>query len=52
MNTYEIIETEYLGIISSILKRNNEDGSTSWIPIDLANSDYQQYLKSLEESSN
>ena len=48
MNTYEIIETEYLGIISSILKRNNEDGSTSWIPMDPANSDYQVYLRWLE----
>jgi hypothetical protein len=28
----------------------NEDGSTSWIPKDEANSDYQKYLKSLDEA--
>jgi hypothetical protein len=29
------------------IERVNEDGSVSWIPIDLANSDYQAYLASL-----
>jgi hypothetical protein len=33
---------------SEIIKRTNEDGSESWIPKDPANSDYQEYLKSLE----
>ena len=28
--------------------RTNEDGSESWIPTDLANSDYQAYLASLK----
>ena len=27
------------------IKRTNEDGSITWIPIDPANSDYQEYLK-------
>jgi hypothetical protein len=26
----------------------NEDGTESWIPCDLANSDYQRYLRWLE----
>ena len=30
--------------------RENEDGSTSWIPKDENNSDYQKYLKSLDEA--
>ena len=33
-----------------ILTRTNEDGSISYIPIDLSNSDYQAYLKDLEEN--
>lgn len=28
----------------SFIKRSNEDGSDSYIPIDEANSDYQAYL--------
>ena len=30
---------------------DNEDGSTSSIPTDPANTDYQEYLKSLEETA-
>lgn len=41
-------ETEVGG--SKIIVRFNDDGSETWIPIDLANSDYQAYLKSLEDS--
>ena len=33
------------------IARTNEDGSVSVIPIELANSDYQAYLKSLDEAS-
>ena len=36
---------------SELIKRINEDGSESWIPKDLGNSDYQEYLKSLEEGN-
>ena len=32
------------------IARTNEDGTTSFIPMDPANSDYQAYLKSLEEN--
>jgi hypothetical protein len=28
--------------------KTNGDGSESWIPVDEANADYQQYLESLE----
>jgi hypothetical protein len=40
-------ETEVGG--SEIIVRLNDDGSETWIPIDLANTDYQEYLKSLDE---
>jgi hypothetical protein len=30
------------------IKRTNPDGSISWIPMDEANSDYQRYLRWLE----
>lgn len=45
--TYQIIETD-TGF--QVLTRTNEDGSISYIPIDEANSDYQAYLKSLEDN--
>jgi hypothetical protein len=41
MEKYTIVKNEF----NEMIKRNNEDGSTSFIPIDLANSDYQAYLK-------
>ena len=34
-----------------MITRNNEDGSITYIPKDPANSDYQAYLKSLDEAS-
>ena len=40
--------TNYEKIISDLgqdsIKRTNEDGLITWIPIDPANSDYQEYL--------
>lgn len=42
--TYEKIETENYVVI----KATDENGVISWIPLDEANSDYQEYLKSLE----
>jgi hypothetical protein len=48
MVTYEIITSALDN--SKIIKRVNEDGTESWIPTDPANSDYQAYLKSLEEN--
>jgi len=45
---YKILENEN-GF--KILTRTNEDGSISYIPTDPSNSDYQAYLKSLEENN-
>jgi hypothetical protein len=42
---YEEFTTEF-GI--KLIKRTNENGLISFIPMDSANSDYQEYLKSLE----
>lgn len=33
-----------------VIKRENADGTISWIPLDLGNLDYQEYLKSLNET--
>ena len=49
MMNYEIAISEIDN--SEIIKRINEDGSESWIPKDLANSDYQEYLKWVEEQN-
>jgi hypothetical protein len=38
---YTIIKNE----LSSLIQKENEDGSLSFIPIDPDNSDYQEYLK-------
>jgi hypothetical protein len=46
---YEIIKDKDIdGKETTVIKRNNADGSTSWIPTDPSNSDYQAYLKSLD----
>ena len=39
---YEIIKSEFG---SECVKRTNDDGSVSFIPMDIANSDYQEYLE-------
>jgi hypothetical protein len=46
--TYELIEDT--NINSQSIKRVDEEGNESFIPIDPANSDYQAYLKYLEEN--
>ena len=38
---YTLIEND----LGSVIKREDEDGSLSFIPIDPDNSDYQEYLK-------
>jgi hypothetical protein len=43
MYTYEVIE--------NIIKRTDQEGIITWIPIEPANSDYQEYLASLDEAS-
>jgi hypothetical protein len=45
MAIYEVITNEFN---QQILKRNNEDGTTAWIPMVEDNSDYQRYLRWLE----
>jgi len=45
---YEIIKLDTDDKNSSILKRTDEDGLITFIPIEPSNSDYQAYLKSLE----
>lgn len=45
MKKYEIITNEK-GI--ETIKKNNQDGSISFIPADELNSDYQRYLRWLE----
>jgi hypothetical protein len=45
MSTYELLIDEKG---SQIVKRTNTDATISWIPLVEANSDYQEYLKSLE----
>ena len=39
---YELIEDEVIG---NSLRRTNEDGSISFIPVDESNSDYRAYLR-------
>ena len=46
--TYEVIANELGG---EIIKRTDKNNLVAWIPIEPANSDYQAYLKSLEENN-
>lgn len=45
---YEIIENQETN--TKIIKRTSKEGQIHWIPFDESNSDYQEYLKSLEDS--
>lgn len=49
MIIYNKIQDDISGKVS--IQRINEDGTESWIPSDPANSDYQEYLKSLDEAN-
>lgn len=40
-------EIEQLG--SKVIKRTDKDGNVLWIPLDAGNSDYQRYLRWLED---
>ena len=44
MTTYEIIDTGQ----GDVIKKTNSDGKEFWIPKDESNSDYQRYLRWLE----
>jgi hypothetical protein len=46
--TYELI-TDDFG--NEVVKRNDGDGVTTWIPKDSANADYQRYLNPEAEQS-
>jgi hypothetical protein len=48
MANYEVIKNEY---DEEILKRENEDGTTSWIPMVAGNADYEAYLNPQAEQS-
>ena len=48
MTKYEKVTTE---IGQEFIVRDNEDGSFSWIPCELSNSDYQRYLNPEAEQS-
>lgn len=51
MNYERVTIQSSVGIDIDFIKRSNEDGSESWIPLDPTNSDYQAYLKSLDEAA-
>ena len=44
---YELITAD-APFAQQVIKRTNADGSESFIPKDLANADYQRYLRWLE----
>ena len=48
MTQYEKIVNDFN---TELIKRTDEDGKIWFIPIDASNSDYQAYLKSLDEAS-
>ena len=48
MNTYKLI-TNQLG--EEYIEMQTPEGIISFVPINPANSDYQEYLKSLDEAS-
>jgi hypothetical protein len=47
MNTYEIVKNEF----GEMLKRTDETGFVSWIPMVAGNSDYEAYLNPEAEQS-
>jgi hypothetical protein len=46
--TYNHVQSDPATLIIEHIDRFNEDGTVSWIPCDPANSDYQRYLRWLE----
>jgi len=48
--TYEVIAADVATLTPERIKRTDTDGTIWWIPTDLANSDYQAYLKHLTEN--
>jgi secreted PhoX family phosphatase len=48
---YEYVNKDLLTMTLEHVDRFNENGTVSWIPIDESNSDYQEYLKWVEENN-
>lgn len=46
--TYNHIQADLETLTIEHIDRVNEDGTVSWIPIEPANSDYQRYLRWVE----
>jgi hypothetical protein len=46
MTNYEVIKTE---LNTEVLKKTDLDGKVWWVPMDESNSDYQRYLRWLED---
>ena len=44
MTQYEEVQNEF----TKVIKRTDADGNVFWIPCDESNSDYQRYLRWLE----
>ena len=49
--TYRLENITFAGVTQSVLFRNNPDGSTTNVPTDPANTDYQQYLEWVDEGN-
>jgi hypothetical protein len=47
---YEVIAADEATLTPERIKRTDTNGVIWWIPVDSANSDYQTYLKSLDEA--
>jgi hypothetical protein len=50
-STYELYTPDYPNAVE-IIKKTNPDGTVWWIPADPANSDYAEYLETLEAENN
>jgi hypothetical protein len=48
---YKLIEYKIFNVVNKSVIKTNEDGSTTSIPFDPANTDYQAYLKWVEEGN-
>jgi hypothetical protein len=48
---YELIIVESKTSKSEVIKKTDERGQEFWIPMDEANSDYQEYLRWVEENN-
>ena len=49
--TYRLENMSFAGVTQSVLFRDNPDGSTTSVPTDPANADYQEYLEWVAEGN-